>query len=71
MTRDDFIAKHRHELAGLVLDGCTVARSGADLAIFARQIMHKVDARLGAIYAELTAKPQPAGSNGTPAPTKR
>jgi hypothetical protein len=66
MDRAAFIEKWRHEMAGLVLDGCAVHRTGAEFALFARQIMHKVDQRLGQMYDQLNPKPA-APTNGTAA----
>jgi hypothetical protein len=68
-TRAEFIERWRHELAGAVLDGATTARTGADLALFARQILRKVDAQLNQMYLDLTN--EPAGTNGTVGPPVR
>lgn len=53
MTREQFIDAWRHELAGFVLDGATANRTGADLGLFARTIMQKIDQRLGRMYDQL------------------
>lgn len=56
MTRDEFLERHRHELAGLVLDAAVGERRGADLAIFLRNAMKRTDALLGAVWADLDAE---------------
>lgn len=58
MNKQDFIDKWKHEIAGLILDGATSGRSGADLALWLRGVMKKVDARLGDMHDSL--KPPPA-----------
>ncbi len=61
MTLEQFIEKHRHEVMGLIADAALAGRSGADLALWLRNTMKKVDSRLAAIYQEL----QPLPMNGT------
>lgn len=60
MDRAAFIDRWRHELSGMVLDGATTQRTGADLGLFARTIMQKIDARLGAMYDQLHPETKPA-----------
>lgn len=61
MTRQDFIDKHKHELAGVIADAAVVQRAGAPLAHFLRLAMQRIDQRLGSIYDDLQpaeTKPQ-------------
>lgn len=53
MSKDDFVDKYRHELAGLVVDAATSKRTGADLAMSLRFLMDKIDGKLGSMYADL------------------
>ena len=62
MTRSDFIDKWRHEIAGLALDGATAQRTGADLALWARGLMKKVDAHLASMFDQLVVEPKPVGN---------
>lgn len=58
MTQTDFIDKFRHEIGGMILDAVT-PRDGAHLAMFARQILKKVDAKLSEMWNSMNpAKPQ-------------
>jgi hypothetical protein len=68
MTREEFLGRYRHELAGIVLDAAMANRHGAELAVFCRSMMQRIDAKLGEMYVELT-RPQPS-PNGMPAPPK-
>lgn len=59
MTQDDFVEKHRHELAGLMLDAMLEHRTGSAGALWLRVMMKKLDTRLVAIYQDMhPAKPQ-------------
>lgn len=69
MDRAAFIDRWRHELSGMVLDGATTQRTGADLGLFARTIMQKIDQRLGSMYDQL--HPQPAAQAATTPGEKR
>src|SRR5262245_61393326 len=51
--RKNFQEKYRHEIMGLVVDGCTTGRTGAPLAAWLRQTMQKIDQRLADIFQEL------------------
>ncbi len=55
--RREFIEKNRHELAGLILDGITSNRTGADLALWCRQVMYRTDSKLGTLFDELLPPP--------------
>lgn len=55
--RKAFIDKRRHELAGLVLDGMTLNRTGAELALWARTTMHRTDKILADLFDELYPPP--------------
>lgn len=64
MTKQAFIDKYKHELAGLVADAAVTARSGAPLAEWLRRSMQQIDAKLGSIYDELTTPAEvPANPN--------
>lgn len=69
MTKQAFIEKHRHELAGLVADAFTVTARGGPLAIMIREAFKKIDARLALIYDELCPAPH-VPANGKPAPAR-
>ncbi len=65
MTREQFIERWKHQLAGLVLDGATVARTGADLGFFCRSVMSKTDTMLSRMYDDLQPKePLPVKVSG-------
>ena len=51
-ARQAFIDRHKHELAGLILDG-SMGRTGSDYALWARSIMSRIDAKLAAVYDDL------------------
>lgn len=59
MTKDQFIAAHKHQLAGLMLDAIYTgkAKHGAELSIFVSMIQHTVSDRLAAMYDSLQPKP--------------
>jgi hypothetical protein len=52
MTRQEFVERFRHEISGMVLDAIK-PRDGAELAVFVRNIMRKVDAVVGQQYDAL------------------
>lgn len=54
MSREDFIEKYHHQIAGIVLDGATGRREGEAMSIWLRLVMAKVDAVLNKAYGELT-----------------
>jgi DNA-binding LytR/AlgR family response regulator len=64
VTRQEFIDKHKHEIAGFVMDAAVVQRSGAPLAQWLRKQMQAIDMKLALMYDELAvaeqapAKPQ-------------
>ncbi len=68
MSKEDFINRWRHELAGEILDACTVQRTGADLGLFVRRVMQKIDARLGQMWQEFQPKPT---ANGAVLPARK
>ncbi len=53
MTRREFVDNHRHEFSGMVLDAAITKATGAPLAVFLRDMMKRVDERLGQMYDEL------------------
>jgi hypothetical protein len=55
-SRKAFIDRRKHELAGLVLDG-SQGRTGADYALWARQVMYRTDAMLAGMFDELCPAP--------------
>lgn len=59
MTKEQFIAAHKHQLAGLMLDAIYTgkAKHGAELSIFVSMIQHTVSDRLAAMYDSLQPKP--------------
>jgi len=65
LTRQDFVEKHRHELAGIAFDAALAGRKGGELALWARTMLVQIDRRLGMIYDELT---KPAGPHGASKP---
>lgn len=56
MTREQFIDRWKHELAGLMLDAATTGMSGAALALWCRNVMKTLDARLGQMWDSLQPK---------------
>ncbi len=67
MTREEFVARYRHELAGIVLDGTIARRSGGELSLWLATAMQAIDARLGQMYDQLQPPPpapKPPVSNG-------
>lgn len=72
MTRQEFIAKFRHEIDGWVLDACLERRpSGLELSKFLREMRAKIEVKLGDMFDAVIAdppKPLPA-SNGQHKPT--
>lgn len=59
LTREEFIEKWRHEVGGMILDGATLQATGAELGLFVRNILRKVDQRLGQMHHDLTADIKP------------
>lgn len=66
MTKDEFLAKYRHDLAGRILEGVTAEYRGAQLGAWARTVLGRVDTLLGQIHDDLV--PDPIGK--TPIPPK-
>lgn len=64
--RKAFIDRHRHELAGLILDGATFNRTGGELALWCRGIMHRCDQKLAQMFDDLF--PLPKATNDTNRP---
>ena len=68
MTRQEFVERWKHQLAGMILDGATVARTGADLGLWCRSVMGKTDVLLARMYDDLhpaeAIKPPAPSSNG-------
>lgn len=50
--RRAFVDKHKHELAGLILDG-TVQRTGGEYAFWCRGVIIRVDQKLGQIFDDM------------------
>ncbi len=59
VTRQEFVDRHKHELAGLLMDGMFVERSGAMRASWTRDAMRRIDQKLGDIYDQLCEDKQP------------
>lgn len=59
MTQQEFIERHRHKFAGMALDGAVAERKGAELGLWARQIMRFVDEELALCYRDLNPPPPP------------
>lgn len=72
MTRTEFVERHRHEIAGLVLDAATHGKHGSELAAWLRGVMRVIDTRLMQMHAELTATTEevPPNANGKPVPRR-
>ena len=82
-TKQEFIDRWKHILGGMILDGATSVRSGAELSQFLRTILDKVDGHLGLMWTELQPpviapekpieKPKPPanGSNTTVQPQRK
>ncbi len=64
MTKEQFVAKWRHEIDGWILDAAIEARRGADLSMFLRGMRAKVEAKLVAMYCDFQTTAPPA--NGQP-----
>ena len=67
ISQAEFVERFRHEIGGMVLDGATAGRSGAELGLFARQILKKVDIKLVEMWNSMhKADPaKPAAMNGS------
>lgn len=50
MTKTEVVEAHRHEIAGYVMDAVTCGLTGAPLAMLLREMMKKIDQRIGKIY---------------------
>ena len=68
MTQEQFCDKWKHELSGLILDAATMGLHGAELSVFLRGTLRKVDALLVKQYTDLHPKPAANGvaANGVP-----
>lgn len=64
MTREEFVARHRDELLGMIADAAVSQRTGPDLARAIRAWVAKVEGRLGEMYDQL--RPAPAQPNQAP-----
>lgn len=53
LSREEFVAKYRHELSGMILDAYTANLHGAELSVHLRGLLRKVDAKLGEMYAAM------------------
>lgn len=53
MTRAEFVERHRHEIAGFLLDAVTQDRKGGELAMWLRLKMRAIDTRLSIMWDEL------------------
>lgn len=54
MTRQEFVEKWRHELAGMCLDAALAGRHEASLGLWARAMMQKLDKMLAQMYDEVS-----------------
>lgn len=61
MTRQEFVELHRHQIAGLVLDAATAGRQGAELSVWLKLVMGKIDQQLGKMWNDLHP---PTNGNG-------
>ena len=76
MTRDErnerrqkFIDAHKHELAGFVFEALTHQdRTGAQWAMWTREIMRRIDKGIGVMFDELVPAPVAAPVPETPKP---
>lgn len=73
MSQQEFIEKFRHEIDGWVLDAAMSGRSGENLSLWLKVIRSKIEAKLGAMYDELskagavnTRQVRPAAVDGPP-----
>ena len=66
MTRQQAIEKYKHEFAGFVLDAATAGRSGGELSLWLRTAVQRIDAKIGAMFDEITAPEDKPATNGVP-----
>ncbi len=52
-SKDEFVAKWKHDLAGMVLDALVSNATGAELAVKTRLLMEKVETRLAQYWTDL------------------
>lgn len=65
MTREQFLADHRHTLAGVLMEGVIRGKDNAELGLFMRLMYAKIDATLGVLYdAAFPPKPVVTATNG-------
>ncbi len=63
MSREDFIAAHKHVFQGLLYDAITMRRKGGDLSLWMEAAGAEICNQLAKMYDELTLK-LPAEANG-------
>jgi hypothetical protein len=56
ISKEAFIEQWRHELGGMILDGATANLTGAAMALWARNILKRVDLKLSQMYDALSHK---------------
>ena len=56
MERDAFVEKYHHLIAGMILDAATARRDGANLSVWLRLVMGKVDSLLTQAHHDATKK---------------
>lgn len=64
MTREKFIADHRHALMGVFVEGLVTGQD-KKYDLFLRLMYSKIDAALGAAFDALDP-PKPVAQNGVP-----
>lgn len=64
MTRKEFIEKHKHKLAGFVVDAAVQQRSGGELALWLRGKMMEIDRDIGLMFDDLQPPQPPTQANG-------
>lgn len=65
-TEQEFLDQFRHEWGGMILDAATSGLHGAELSLFTRQILRKVDTQIVKMYRALNP-PATLPANGVPA----
>src|SRR5258708_3082121 len=55
MSKDEFIAKWRNDLAGRILEGVTAEYRGAQLGVWARGVLSRVDMLLEQMHNDLVS----------------
>jgi hypothetical protein len=53
MDRDEFVAKHKHEFFGVMIDAMMVQRNGSELSVWIKLQMHHIEQKLESAYDDL------------------